>query len=185
LAFRPALVIPQSWTKAIRNLIKKSWDKLWTAYLGAIPLGSLRAPAQLPTIGYRPKIHLGASKATSSLITQIRTEKIGLNAFLVLYFCPEFADRRENLCKAAGTKDYSKMLATARGAKTAAQWLQRTGLLPQFSLGNGWSFRTFDFPFPPVLPISLYSLGAPHHPRKGTTIASQAIASSWIPKKSK
>ena len=27
-----------------------------------------RAPAQLPTAGYRPKAHLGASKATSSLI---------------------------------------------------------------------------------------------------------------------
>ena len=27
------------------------------------------------------------------------------------------------------------MLATARGAKAAAKWLQQTGLLPQFSLG--------------------------------------------------
>jgi hypothetical protein len=35
----------------------------------------------------------------------------------------------------SGTRDYSKMLATPRGAKAAANWLQRTNLLPQFSLG--------------------------------------------------
>jgi exonuclease III len=149
---------PYSWMKVIRDHTKKSWDKLWTAYLASIPLGTVRAPAQLPTTSYRPQVHLGASKATSSLITQIRTEKIGLNAFLadrhvpdkvaictcersrqtakhILLFCPEYADERDSLYAAAGTKDYSKMLATPRGAKAAAQWLQRTGLLPQFNLG--------------------------------------------------
>jgi hypothetical protein len=148
----------QSWREAVRNLTKESWDKLWTAYLAAIPPGTVKTPAQLSTTSHRPMIHLGASKATSSLITQIRTEKIGLNAFLadrrvpdktatctcgwprqtakhILYFCPEFADRRTSLFEAAGTRDYSKMLATARGAKAAAVWLQSTGLLPQFSLG--------------------------------------------------
>src|SRR3954451_6332331 len=110
--------------KAIRDHTKKSWDKLWTAYLAAIPLGTVRAPAQSPTTGYRPLIHLGASKATRSLITQIRTEKIGLNAFLtdrhvpdkvamctcegsrqtakhILLFCPEDADERDSLYTAA------------------------------------------------------------------------------------
>ena len=51
------------------NLTKKSWDKLWTAYLTAILLGTVRAPVQLPTTGYRPKVYLGANKVTSSLIT--------------------------------------------------------------------------------------------------------------------
>ena len=149
---------PYSWMKVIRDHTKQSWDKLWTTYLASIPLGTVRAPAQLPTTGYRPQVHLGASKATSSLITQIRTEKIGLNAFLadrhvpdkvatctcersrqtakhIILYCPEYADERDSLYAAAGTKDYSKMLATPRGAKAAAQWLQRTGLLPQFNFG--------------------------------------------------
>jgi hypothetical protein len=142
-----------SWMKAIRDHTKKSWDKIWTAYLASIPLGTVRAPAQLSTTGYRPQVHLGGSKATSSLITQIRTEKIGLNALLadrhvpdkvamctcewsrqtanqILLFFLEYADERDSLYAAAGTKDYSKMLATPRGAKAAAHWLQRTGLLP-------------------------------------------------------
>jgi len=149
---------PIPWKRAIRDYTQKSWDKAWTAYLATIPLGTVKAPAQLPTTSYTPKIHFHISKATSSLITQIRTEKIGLNAFLadrhvpdkqatctcgnlrqtakhILYFCPELTERRISLFEAAGTRDYSKIVATARGAKAAATWLQSTGLLPQFSLG--------------------------------------------------
>ena len=149
---------PKTWKETIRNHAEKGWNDLWSAYLATIPPRRVKTPAQLVTNGYRPKIHVGVSKATTSLITQIRTEKIGLNAFLadrrvpnktpecscgrprqtakhILYYCSEYADRREELFKAAGTKDYSKMLAIARGAKAVAKWLQQTGLLPQFSLG--------------------------------------------------
>jgi hypothetical protein len=38
----------------------------------------------------------------------------------ILLFCPEYADERDSLYAAAGIKDYSKMLATPRGAKAAA-----------------------------------------------------------------
>ena len=85
-------------------------------------------------------------------------EKISLNTFLVerrmpnrtpecscgnmrqttkhiLIYCPEFTEHRKDLYKATGTHNYSKMLATPRGAKAAANWLQKTNLLPQFSLG--------------------------------------------------
>jgi Reverse transcriptase (RNA-dependent DNA polymerase) len=149
---------PTPWKSAIQDHTKQSWDKLWTAYLATIPPGSVKSPAQLVTTSYSPEIHSKVSKATSSLITQIRTEKIGLNAFLtdrrvpdkqatctcgwlrqtakhILVFCPEFAGRRDSLFEAAGTSDYSVIVATARGAKAAATWLQHTGLLPQYSLG--------------------------------------------------
>jgi hypothetical protein len=149
---------PKTWKETIRNHTQKRWNELWSTYIAAIPAGKTKTPAQRATISYSPKIHEGISKATTSLITQIRTEKIGLNAFLadrrvpgfspqcscgnprqtakhVLYYCQEYADKREALFKAAGTKDYAKMLATRCGAKAAAHWLQQTGLLPQFSLG--------------------------------------------------
>ena len=151
---------PKTWKETIRNHMQKRWNKLWSTYIATIPAGKTKSPAQRVTTSYRPKIHEGISKATTSLITQVRTEKIGLNAFLadcrvpgyspqcscgnsrqtakhVLYYCPEHADKREALFKASGTRDYAKMLATTRGAKAAAYWLQQTGLLPQFSLGLG------------------------------------------------
>src|SRR5947209_2325171 len=100
----------------------------------------------------------GISKATSSLITQIRSEKIGLNAFLtdrhvpgftaacdcgwrrqtakhILMFCPTYADTRPRLFEHAGSQNYSEIATTARGARAAAIWMQQTELLPQFSLG--------------------------------------------------
>src|SRR5271154_2974120 len=85
-------------------------------------------------------------------------EKISLNAFLadrrvpgynatcpcgwtrqttkhILLFCPDHNQHRRQLFELAGTRDYSKMMETARGAKAATYWLQQTNLLPQFSLG--------------------------------------------------
>jgi hypothetical protein len=146
------------WKTAIRKHTKRCWDKLWTAYLATIPPGQTRAPSQLITTSYSLKIHFQCSKAITSLITQIRTERIGLNAFLadrhvpdkllictcgwsrqtakhILLFCPEFADHREHLFATAGSRDYLEIVATARGSKAAATWLQRRNLLPQFSFG--------------------------------------------------
>ena len=148
----------KTWKEAICNWKQNKWKEIWEDYQTSIPPRKIKAPAQRVTSDYYPKIHIGISKATSSLITQIRTEKIGLNAFLaerrvpnrtprcscgntrqtakhILIYCSNFEESRENLYRAAGTRDYSKMLATPRGAKAAANWLQKTNLLPQFSLG--------------------------------------------------
>jgi hypothetical protein len=50
-------------------------------------------------------------------------------------FCPMFATQRPQLFQNAGTRNYKQMLATARGAKAAAGFVQQTGLLQQFQLG--------------------------------------------------
>jgi len=111
------------------------------------------------TNGNRSEIHKGLSKATSALITQIRTEKIGLNGFLsdrkvpgysptcscgwqrqtakhIIMDCIIYQEKRDELFARAGTRNYQQMLATTRGCRSAAQFLQRTGLLAQFQL-NG------------------------------------------------
>jgi hypothetical protein len=151
---------PISWKDAVTEITMASWDKRWTAYLNSIPANRVKSPSQLDTRRKRSQLHKGLSKPMSSLITQIRTEKIGLNAFLadmrvpgytprcpcgwqrqtakhILIYCPNYAERRPSLYGAAGTSDYKEMTVTARGLKAAAQWLQRTGLLQQFSLGLG------------------------------------------------
>ena len=51
--------------------------------------------------------------------------------------CPDSDNGRETMLQAAGTRDYGKMLATTRGMKAAARFLQGTGLLSQFQLGIG------------------------------------------------
>jgi hypothetical protein len=141
-------------------MLDSSWQKQWTAYLDSIPGGKPRTPAQDDTRRNRAHLHATLPKATSALITQIRTEKIGLNAFLterrvpgysagcpcgsqrqtakhIIMHCPNYSGDRDDLFRTAGTRDYKKMLATTRGAKAAAYFLQRTGLLDQFQLGLG------------------------------------------------
>ena len=140
------------WKEAIAKITKTSWDKKWTAYLNAIPADRVKSPSQLDTGRKRSQLHTGLSKPMSSLITQIRTEKIGLNTFLVdrcvsgytstcpcgwhrqtakyiLMNCTDHAERRPNLFNTAGTRDCKETTATARGIKAAVQWLYSTGLL--------------------------------------------------------
>jgi exonuclease III len=145
-----------TWEQALKKVARESWDERWTKYLTSLP--PERTPAQSATNRNLSKLHEGISKATSSLITQIRTEKIGLNAFLtdrrvpgftaacdcgwrrqtakhILMLCPIYADTRPRLFEHAGSQSYPEIVATARGARAAAIWMQQTGLLPQFSLG--------------------------------------------------
>ena len=134
---------PMPWKEVIAKITMTSWDKKWTAYLNAIPADRVKSPSQLDTGRKRSQLHTGLSKPMSSLITQIRTEKIGLNAFLadrrvpgytatcscgwlrqtakhILMNCTDHAERRPSLFKAAGTRDYKEMTATTRGMKVAA-----------------------------------------------------------------
>jgi Reverse transcriptase (RNA-dependent DNA polymerase) len=150
---------PLTWKEALRQMAATSWEKRWETYIRQVPIDK-RSPAHRDIREPRSQLHATFSKATSALVTQIRTEKIGLNAFLaqqrvpgytaacqcgwgqqtakhILVSCPNFADDRTELFRNAGTHDYSQMIATTRGAYAAAQFLQRTGLLPQFQLGLG------------------------------------------------
>ncbi len=146
--------------KATKEWCSSAWSTLWTKYQIGIP-ESQRAPAQEGDLGTeRRALHTGLAKAESSVLTQMRTGKIGLAHFLytcrvpeiltagcecgwrkqdvrhVLMFCPRFADRRQALIDAAGTNDLHRMLTTPKGAKVATKWLILTGLLGQFSLAS-------------------------------------------------
>ncbi len=147
-----------TWEQILRNDLEKGWEERWTAYLQSIPAGRRRSPAQVVANRNQSDIHKGLPKATSALITQIRTEKIGLNAFLsdrkvpgysptcpcgwqrqtakhIIMDCALYQEERDELFAKVGT-NYQQMLVTTRGCRLAAQFLQRTGLLAQFQL-NG------------------------------------------------
>ncbi len=147
-----------TWNRQIRKLTTQGWDQQWANYILGLPPEKRRTPAALDKSRNRTRLHDGFSKPLSAIVTQIRTEKIGLNAFLttrkvpnytpgcdcgwprqtakhVILYCPQYEGQRNNLYQDAGTRDYQKMLVTPRGAKAAATFLQATNLLPQFQLG--------------------------------------------------
>jgi hypothetical protein len=149
---------PPPFTSEQHKTAERSWEIRWTAYLNTLPDNRTRPPALAETDRNRTQIYEGINKSTCSLIAQIRTEKIGLNAFLadrrvpgytaqcscgwrrqtakhIIRFCPFYAEDREELFRDAGTRDYSWMLASPYGVRIAARWLQRRGLLHQFQLG--------------------------------------------------
>jgi exonuclease III len=148
-----------TWKRSLRSTLEASWQRRWSAYIATVPTGR-KSLAHKDRNCKIAQLYGTLPKAACALVTQIRTEKIGLNAFLadrkvpgflpyctcgyhrqtakhVIMHCPDRDNGREIMFQAAGTHDYGKMLATARGVKAAAKFLQGTGLLSQFQLGIG------------------------------------------------
>jgi len=109
---------------------------------------------QTPWKARVPRLHGSLSKPESTMATLLRTEAIGLNDFLhrvgvpgvearcscgwerqtpkhVVMFCPSLTGRDQMLA-AAGTMDYTTLLATERGLRAVTTWLIRQNILPQF-----------------------------------------------------
>jgi hypothetical protein len=60
----------------------KSWEERWESYIRQVSVDK-RTPAHRDIRETRSQLHATLSKVTSALVTQIRTKKIGLNAFLL------------------------------------------------------------------------------------------------------
>ena len=98
-------------------------------------------------------------KAESSVAVQIRSGKIGLNAFLnkmrvpgidpdckcgwrkqdvkhILLFCPKSHKDRPRLLAEAGTGDFQTMLTTTKGVRAAARWMFNSGWLSSFEMAS-------------------------------------------------
>ena len=106
--------------------------------------------------------HANMAKAESSLVTQIRTEKIGLASFLcrrrvpgvlteycsycdlgkrqtakhILLFCHSFQTERLRLFNGSERMDYWKLVDNPRWLQRAARWMIERGILAQYSLAK-------------------------------------------------
>jgi len=101
-------------------------------------------------------LHENLYKAESSLAMQLRTKKIGFNAFLarqrvpnvssdctcgypdqsvkhVVLFCPDIDRSNENL---SPSSDLNLILTNAASLKKAVRWLIGLNILPQFHLAR-------------------------------------------------
>ena len=116
-----------------------SWKKRWEAARpkwGLIGVG--------PPLEDTPAIHKELKKAESSLLTQIRTGRIGLAAFLnkarvpdypspkcqcghaekmasyIIAYCSRFTEQRQSLI--TGRLDIKILISTVEGAKRLTRW---------------------------------------------------------------
>lgn len=151
---------PKEQEKAIRAYHANQWEIRWERYRRSKE-EAIWTPAQSARLT-RAKIRMrkGLAKAESTMATHIRTERIGLNAYLqsrrvpghdsascqcghprqtakhVIMFCRRYIDQRRGMLEAADTQDYRKLVTQPKGLKEVTKFLIQTGLLAQFSLAN-------------------------------------------------
>lgn len=133
------------------------WEKRWESYkqrrahAGATPAQSTFLDKKIL------KLRKDMAKAESTMATHIRTERIGLRAYLalrgvpgytpecscgfarqtakhIIKYCPDFSQARSRMWGAGGPQDYRTLVTTAKGLKEASRFMIQTGLLGQFSL---------------------------------------------------
>jgi hypothetical protein len=141
--------------------VMSAWRRRWEAHRhewGLVGVG--------PPSGKAVKLHSGLHKAESSVITQIRTGRIGLAAFLnkaqvpdfpspvcqcgqanetaahVIVHCPRFAEARRGLIdRGSSMVDLRSLVTKAEGVKRLARWFLRLRILPQFLFAEGLIYR--------------------------------------------
>ena len=141
--------------EAIHSQGKERWRRRWQLGEKGQHLRELvPSPSQATC-----KLHARRPKPESAILTQLRTGKVGFNAFLydkrvpgvwsrrcacgqgamtvqhVLLVCPSWRDIRQEI--GLVRQDIRWALTTREGASLAIQFILRTGLLEQFRLHAG------------------------------------------------
>ncbi|KAI0991873.1 hypothetical protein K3495_g16314 [Podosphaera aphanis] len=139
----------------IMRWAENSWRRRWQAQKGNHQEATWKTPWSESTLN----LYKGLKKHEASALMLLRTEIIGLNAWLasigvpgispdcscgehsqtvkhVLFYCPEHAELRPRMFIDARTANFSQLLTTPRGCHAAVRMLLATGRLQQFTTAN-------------------------------------------------
>jgi len=144
----------------VKYWARRRWIDRWEKYKAGLQ-GQQTSPAQQGGLfDNRLDHHHMLRKAESSMATQLRSGKIGLNHFLyrmhvptvdsgeclcgwrkqdvkhILFFCPEFREARRRLFAEAGTTNTRRILTKVKGIRAAARWMVETRVIASFSLAG-------------------------------------------------
>jgi hypothetical protein len=158
----------EQWNEQEKKRVLQDWTARWrennrrkeqVIQPGTDPGNRQAVPVDTPPSRTVLKLHSGLRKASSSVLVQARTGRIGLARFLykrrvpgvltaqcrcsageetvrhMALFCTEEAGRRQHL-RINGRLDYRQLVGTNNGAKKLAEWVIRSGRIGQFSLAR-------------------------------------------------
>jgi hypothetical protein len=141
--------------------LQQDWEARWERTRGTLARsrqGHDKEPADWPEFSdHALRKHEGLDRAVSSLVTQLRTGKIGLRAFLfqrrvpdipspycqcgeretpvhIWTSCPLYEQRRAGLPPATTSRDFQVAVTSTRRAGATAGWFLRTGRLGEYRL---------------------------------------------------
>ncbi|KUL82015.1 hypothetical protein ZTR_11391 [Talaromyces verruculosus] len=152
--------------RRIRHEAKKAWEKTWDKQKSGKPTKKLIPRPSLSTLQYWSYLR----KATSSILIQIRTERIALEHYLwrinkrpnpycrcglsgqtvkhVLIECPLYDDERDLMwTRIKGfrrTTDLRVLLNEKKAAVAIAQFVHDTGVLSQFLGADPQAMGTYE-----------------------------------------
>jgi Reverse transcriptase (RNA-dependent DNA polymerase)/Endonuclease-reverse transcriptase len=131
------------------------WRKRWKSQANGRTATTWQSPWPFQTV----KLYEDLQKHEATALFLLRTEVIGLNAWLfsvnvpevlprctcdwhtqsvrhILISCPLYSQQRTELYLQAGSMDFTEILSTPRGAQAAGRWLIRCGILPHLRLAG-------------------------------------------------
>ena len=140
---------------AITKWMDREWEKRWRQAARGRRATTWLNPWQKQTL----RIYEGLPKHEATALFLLRTEVLGLNAWLasihvpnvlprcqcgweaqtvrhIVLFCPRYSQSRPLLLRRAGTTDLTHLLSDPRCARLAARWLVECGALAQFNLAK-------------------------------------------------
>ncbi len=145
--------------KTLKKLLSLKWKRIWDEYQTT---NERRVCVTLTfrIFKKRLKLHDKLFKAESSLITQMRIDRIDLTNYLfhrkiltivsstcscdwlkqitkhIILFCSNHHIYRDSMLRVVETQNYSMLLDTAKDLRKAVRWLMKTNLLTQFFLAS-------------------------------------------------